>query len=251
MTRLHKLLANAGVGSRRTIESWIRAGKIQVNGKCAQIGQEVTIHDRVHVDGKLIDLEHVSPQQPRFLIYNKPEGEICSTVSEEGKSSVFDSLPPLDQGRWVMVGRLDVNTSGLLLFTNNGELAHQLMHPSFQVERQYAVRVLGQVTSQTLLSLKKGVELQDGEMSRFKDVVPRNSSTGANQWFNVTLSQGKYREVRQLWEAVGCTVSRLIRIKYGSISLPRELKKGKWQELPLGRVEELVASFKAKKLVSS
>lgn len=251
MTRLHKLLANAGVGSRRTIESWIKAGKIQVNGKCAHIGQEVNACDRIHIEGKLIDLENVTPQQPRILIYNKPEGEICSTVSEEGKKSVFDSLPPLAQGRWVMVGRLDVNTSGLLLFTNNGELAHQLMHPRFQIERQYAVRVLGQVTSNTLLNLKNGVKMPDGEISRFREVVPHNTNTGANQWFTVTLSQGKYREVRQLWETVGCTVSRLIRIKYGSITLPRELKKGKWQELPLGRVQELITSFKHKNLISA
>lgn len=248
MTRLHKLLANAGLGSRRAIESWIKAGQIQVNGKCAHIGQEVSLHDKIQINGKLIDLEDLSPEQPRFLIYNKPEGEICSTVSEEGKKSVFDSLPPLSQGRWVMVGRLDVNTSGLLLFTNNGELAHQLMHPSFQVERQYAVRVLGHITQNTLLTLKKGVEIQEG-MSRFKEVVAMNSSSGANQWYTVTLAQGKYREVRQLWEAVGCTVSRLIRIKYGSVVLPRELKKGKWQELSLGRVQELVASFKAKKAI--
>lgn len=239
MMRLHKLLANAGLGSRRTIESWIKAGKIEVNGKCAIIGQQVNLKDKVKVDGKLISFEDTQVEAPRVIMYNKPEGEICSTVTEEGKKTVFDSLPSLEVGRWVMVGRLDVNTSGLLLFTNNGELAHRLMHPSFEVNRQYAVRVIGEVTQDSLFKMRNGVPLSTG-MSRFKDITSRPSGDGANQWFNVSLSQGKYREVRELFASQGCTVSRLIRIKYGPVSLPRELKKGRWQELEGTKVQELL-----------
>ncbi len=237
--RLHKLLANAGIGSRRTIESWIKDGKIEVNGKCAVIGQQVTMQDKVKVDGRLITFENTEAEATRVIIYNKPEGEICSRVTEEFKSSVFDNLPPLDVGRWVMVGRLDVNTSGLLLFTNNGELAHRLMHPSFEVNRQYAVRVIGDVTQDSLFKMRNGVMLSTG-MSRFKDIMARPAGDGANQWYNVSLAQGKYREVRELFASQGCTVSRLIRIKYGTVSLPRELKKGKWQELPETKVQELL-----------
>lgn len=244
--RLHKLLANVGIGSRRTIESWIKEGRIQVNGVPAKIGQLVTLHDKVLIEGKAVNFEEITDQVPRILVYNKPEGEICSHSTLEGKKSVFDSLPTLEQGRWVMVGRLDVNTSGLLLFTNHGELAHCLMHPRFKIDRQYAVRVLGTVNEATIARLKKGVELPEG-LCRFKEIVPRNTSFGANQWYTVTLGQGKYREVRQLWESQDCTVSRLIRIKYGSIPLPKELKKGKWQELPLGRVQELMSTFKLNK----
>jgi 23S rRNA pseudouridine2605 synthase len=248
---LHKLLANAGLGSRRTIESWIKAGKVQVNGKLAQIGQQVSFQDKVQVDGKVIHFEDTTQDAPRVLMYNKPEGEICSSFSEDGKPSVFDNLPPLEGARWVMVGRLDVNTSGLLLFTNQGELAHCLMHPRFEVVRQYAVRVLGKVTDEMLHTLRKGVELETG-LSRFKEILPRTSSDSANQWFTVTLAQGKYREVRELFASQGCTVSRLIRIKYGHINLPRDLRKGKWQELPQGKVQELIAaSLKTKNLISA
>jgi 23S rRNA pseudouridine2605 synthase len=241
VTRLHKLLANTGLGSRRTIESWIKEGRIHVNGKPAHVGQQVSSSDKIQVNGKAVQLED-EPAKTQVLIYNKPEDEICSRSSIDGKKSVFDNLPPLSEGRWVMVGRLDVNTSGLLLFTNAGDLAHRLMHPSFQVNRQYLVRVIGEVTDGMLYNMRKGVELSTG-LSRFKDISQRASSDGANQWFTVTLSQGKYREVRELFASQGCTVSRLIRIKYGNISLPRDLKKGKWQHLSDDRVQNLVDSL--------
>jgi 23S rRNA pseudouridine2605 synthase len=239
LTRLHKALANEGYGSRRTIESWIKAGKISVNGKVAQIGQAISSKDRIFVDGKKVEFKQIESDVPRVLLYNKPEGEICSHATEDGKRSVFESLPELEQGRWVMVGRLDVNSSGLLLFTNVGELAHRLMHPRFNHEREYAVRVLGKVSEAAINRMKKGVELPEG-ICRFKDIVPNLTKEGANQWYTVTLTEGKYREVRQIFDSQGNTVSRLIRTKYANIPLPRTLKKGCWQELPLGRVNELL-----------
>lgn len=239
MMRLHKLLASKGLGSRRAIESWIKMGKVHVNGKVAIIGQQVSSKDNIKVDGKSLQFDQIESQVPRVLLYHKPEGEICSRVSEEGKKSVFDSLPPLNQERWVMVGRLDVNTSGLLLFTNNGELAHHLMHPRFEIIREYAVRVLGKVTEESLKNMRKGVELPTG-LSRFKQITPHVASDSANQWFTVSLSQGKYREVRELFASQGYTVSRLIRTKYGTTTLPRDLRKGKFVELSPEKVRAML-----------
>jgi len=230
--RLHKVLAHEGLGSRRTIENWIREGRILVNGQNAHIGQSINDDDKIIVNGQFVKLEKAKTGIPRVLIYHKPEGEICSRVSEENKKTVFDNLPCLEIGRWVMVGRLDVNTSGLLLFTDQGELAHQLMHPRFNIKRQYAVRVIGNVTENILAKLKKGVRLPQG-LCQFKEVVAKNSSSSAsaNQWYTVTLTEGKYREVRELWASQGCMVSRLIRIKYGNVSLPRDLRQGHYREL--------------------
>lgn len=241
-TRIQKLLAQMGVGSRRTIETWITEGKIQVNGKTAQLGQMVTARDKIQVAGKLIRVKDPIVKTTRVLIYHKPEGEICSHSSSEGKPSVFTNLPPLEEDKWVMVGRLDVNTAGLLLFTNNGELAHHLMHPRFQIERQYAVRVLGKVTNEMLTRLQQGVLLGDSK-SYFKDLTYQGGE-GANQWYHVTLTQGKYREVRELWASQGCMVSRLIRIKYGNIALPRDLKKGQFRELPSSQVQKMISTYK-------
>lgn len=238
--RLHKLLASKGLGSRRAIEEWIKLGRVQVNNKVAVIGQQVTLKDKIKIDGKAIDTAPLAKAHPRVLLYHKPEGEICSRSSEEGKKTVFDNLPKLEQERWVMVGRLDVNTSGLLLFTNEGELAHQLMHPRFDVIREYAVRVLGTVTQESLNNMRKGVELESG-LSRFKQIIPHATKDGANQWFTVSLTQGKYREVRELFASQGYTVSRLIRTKYGSISLPRHLRKGHYSELPTDNVQSLLS----------
>ncbi|MBS0290073.1 MAG: pseudouridine synthase [Proteobacteria bacterium] len=235
--RLQKVLANHGLGSRRTIESWIKTGKVQVNGKDAIIGQKISPQDKIKVDGKIVSLEDNVAKLPRVLMYHKPEGEICSRVTENGKKSVFESLPLVD-GRWVMVGRLDVNTAGLLLFTNQGELAHRLMHPRFEVLRQYAVRVYGTVSDEALSNMRKGIELSTG-ISRFKEISRKPSSDGRNQWFTVSLSQGKYREVRELFASQNYTVSRLIRIKYGHLTLPRELKKGKWLELSAAQILDL------------
>jgi len=237
--RLHKVLAQAGIGSRRTIETWIKAGKIHINGTLATLGQPVCAQDKVTVQGKLISLDNAYEQTTQVLMYHKDEGEICSRQSEIGKRTVFANLPPLKTGRWVMVGRLDVNTSGLLLFTNNGKLAHQLMHPRFQIVRQYAVRVIGNVTENMLANLKKGVRIPEVGLCKFQDITTRNAPSGKNQWFTVTLSEGKYREVRQLWASQNCTVSRLIRIQYGKISLPRDLKKGHWRKLSEAQVQSL------------
>ncbi len=241
MMRLHKLLASKGLGSRRAIEDWIRDGKVQVNGKLATVGQQVSFRDKIRVNGKAVELEtQTTVTTPRVLLYHKPEGEICSRVTTEISKTVFDNLPALSQERWVMVGRLDVNTSGLLLFTNNGELAHNLMHPRFEVVREYAVRVLGKVSKESLSNMRKGVMLESG-MSRFKEINPHNETESANQWFTVSLSQGKYREVRELFASQGHTVSRLIRTKYGSISLPRNLRRGKYIELSEEKVQSLQA----------
>ena len=228
--RIHKVLADIGLGSRRAIEAWIKEGKIQVNGETAKIGQTLESTDRVVFEGKLIPLSDKAPSSPRVLIYNKPEGEICSRTTVDADYTVFDNLPVLEQGRWVMVGRLDVNTSGLLLFTNQGDLAHRLMHPSFNIHRHYAARVLGHVTDEIIDKLKKGVFLSTG-LCRFVDILPMNQKEGENQWFEVILSEGKYREVRELFSSEDCIVSRLIRIKYGTVHLPKDLKKGAWREL--------------------
>lgn len=235
--RVQKLLANAGFGSRRTIEEWIKEGKIQINGKVATLGQSVSIQDTIYVDNKKIDLTRFAEEPTRVLLYHKPEGEICSRQAD-GKKSVFDNLPFLKQGKWVSIGRLDINTAGLLLFTNNGDLAHRLMHPRFQIERQYAVRVLGKVTDSILTKLLQGVKLEEG-ICAFKSITKLEQGHGANQWFIVTLMEGKYREVRRLWEAMGLVVSRLIRIKYGNIDLPRRLRKGNWQEMSVDEVKNL------------
>jgi 23S rRNA pseudouridine2605 synthase len=236
--RIHKCLANAGLGSRRAIEKWIQEGKVKVDGSVAEIGQLVSARNKIHVNGKLISLEEKRPESIRVIMYHKPEGEICSHARVEGKKTVFSSLPPLSQGKWIMVGRLDINTSGLLLFTNQGELANRLMHPRFEIEREYAVRVLGRVTENTLARLKKGVMLEEG-LARFQRIIPHDKTESSNQWFDVTLSEGRYREVRRLWESQGCIVSRLIRIRYGTIQLSRRLRKGCWEEIPLHAIEAM------------
>jgi 23S rRNA pseudouridine2605 synthase len=239
--RVQKLLANAGFASRRAIEEWIKEGKIQINGKVATLGQSVSSKDFIHVNGRRVDLTKYLEEPTRVILYHKPEGEIC-TREAGAKNSVFCNLPPLKQGKWVSVGRLDVNTAGLLLFTNNGNLAHRLMHPSFEIERQYAVRVLGKVTDQTLDQLKEGVMLEEG-ICAFKSITRLEEGSGVNQWFIVSLMEGKYREVRRLWATQNCVVSRLIRIKYGTVELPRRLRKGKWQELPIEEIKKLAPNF--------
>lgn len=238
--RLHKLLAQMGLGSRRLIEQWITDEKITVNGKIALKGQAVKLSDRIQVNDKVIHLNEQSAT--RVIIYHKAEGEICSRVSTDDKPTVFAHLPYIKQGKWIMVGRLDVNTAGLLLFTNQGLLAHRLMHPRFQVERQYMVRVLGKVTEQTLMRLRNGVKFDEGVFS-FKEIIA-HPGKGINQWFTVCLQTGRYREVRRLWESQNCLVSRLIRIKHGMIVLPRDLRKSEWRELSVAQVQALSASVK-------
>ncbi len=236
--RIQKFLANYGLGSRRQVEEWVSLGQISVNEKKAILGQKVSVEDKIRFNGKMLRFDVVPESTTRVLLYHKPEGQICSRVSVEGKESVFTHLPPLKNSRWVMVGRLDVNTSGLLLFTNSGELAHRLMHPSFGLERQYLARVVGRVNEKTLAQLTKGVKLEQG-FCRFHSVTPAPSKSGINQWYNCSLKEGKYREVRQLWASQDCQVSRLIRIQYGPIALPRNLYKGRWQELSPSEVGSL------------
>lgn len=227
--RVQKVLAELGLGSRRKIEGWIRDGFITINGEVATLGSKVSLKDKVTVQGKLIPLKNVRAIEDRVIMYHKPAGEVCSKESTEKNTSVFENLPVLKEGRWVMVGRLDVNTTGLLLFTTNGELAKRLMHPSFEVEREYAVRVFGKVTEAILNKLKTGVRLEDG-FAKF-DELKDAGGEGINHWYHVVLKEGRNREVRRLWESQGVKVSRLTRIRFGNITLLRELRRGRWAEV--------------------
>ncbi len=237
--KLQKVLANAGHGSRREIESMIAAGRVSVDGKIATLGDrvEVSLALKVRIDGHLVSLRESAQQICRVLAYYKPEGELCTRSDPEGRPTVFDRLPKLRGARWIAVGRLDVNTCGLLLFTTDGELANRLMHPSREVEREYAVRVFGQVDDSKLRDLQRGVQLEDGPAA-FK-TLRFTGGEGMNQWYNVTLTEGRNREVRRLWEAVGVQVSRLIRVRYGDIPLPKQLPRGGWVELDLKQTNYL------------
>lgn len=226
--KLQKTLARAGLGSRRDLEEWISAGRVTVNGEVAALGSRVGPDDRIVVDGIQISVDW-EPALGRVLAYHKPEGEICSRRDPEGRPTIFDALPSAGKARWIVVGRLDINTSGLLLLTTDGELANRLMHPSYEIEREYAVRVLGDINDETLRNLKLGVQLEDGP-AKF-DTIAERGGEGANRWFHVTLSEGRNREVRRLWESQGCTVSRLIRVRYGQLMLPRDIPAGRWREL--------------------
>lgn len=238
--RLHKLLAQSGIGSRREMEELIAAGRVTVNGETAQTGQSATPGDRIKVNGRLVNLKF-SNRLPRVIIYHKPEGEIVSRDDPEHRPSVFTSLPRLTGSRWVAVGRLDFNTSGLLLFTTSGELANRLMHPRYNLVREYAVRVLGEVSLDAQQKLLQGVELDDGsaQFSTFQDA----GGDGANHWFRVSLFEGRNREVRRMFEAVGVTVSRLMRVRYGPFVLPPNLKRGQVLELGEKEVQNLLAEF--------
>lgn len=231
------MLARLGHGSRRGIEEWMRAGRIQVNGRPALPGATVTQGDVVTIDGKRIDVETTAAPACRVLIYHKPEGEICTRSDPSGRPTIFDRLPPAPGGRWLAVGRLDVNTTGLILLTTDGELANRLMHPSTGIEREYLVRVLGEIAPETIESLRRGVELDDGPASfeRIYEVGGR----GANRWVGVVLKEGRKREVRRLWEAVGHKVSRLKRIRFGPVSLPARVRQGRTLELEPGEVAQL------------
>ncbi|WP_115719027.1 23S rRNA pseudouridine(2605) synthase RluB [Gallaecimonas mangrovi] len=227
--KLQKVLARAGHGSRRQLETLIAAGRISVNGKVATLGDRIDSTADVRIDGHMVAIASEEEVICRVLMYNKPEGELCSRKDPEGRPTVFDRLPRLKQGRWVAVGRLDINTSGLLLFTTDGELANRLMHPSHQVEREYQVRVFGEVNEATMQTLRSGVQLEDGPASF--NSIKRTGGEGMNQWFSVTLSEGRNREVRRLWESQELKVSRLIRTQYGKMELDRKLPQGGWKEL--------------------
>ncbi|NCB57949.1 MAG: 23S rRNA pseudouridine(2605) synthase RluB, partial [Gammaproteobacteria bacterium] len=229
--------ARAGVGSRREMETVISEGRVSVNGKVATLGDRVEAKDVIRVDGHQISVPTLNDVICRVLAYHKPEGEVCTRHDPEGRPTVFDRLPRIKDSRWVAVGRLDVNTSGLLLFTTDGELANRLMHPSHEVEREYAVRVFGEVTEGMLQKLRHGVQLEDGP-AKF-DKITAGGGEGLNQWFNVTLCEGRNREVRRLWESLEVQVSRLMRIRYGDIKLDKTLPRGGWAELELPQVNYL------------
>lgn len=237
--KLQKILARSGHGSRREIETFLQAGRISVDGKIATQGDrvEVTPATKIRLDGRLLAIKEPEKEICRVMAYYKPEGELCTRHDPEGRPTVFNRLPRLTGARWIAVGRLDVNTSGLLLFTTDGELANRLMHPSREVEREYAVRVFGEINDAKIRQLTQGVQLEDGPAS-FKTVSYRGGE-GMNQWFNVTLTEGRNREVRRLWESVGVQVSRLIRVRYGDIDLPKGLPRGGWTELGLEQTNYL------------
>lgn len=229
--RLQKFLAAAGLGSRREIEQWIRAGRVAIHGRPAVLGDRVRPGDALTLDGRPVPLAPAAAAAPAaLLLYHKPLGEVTTRSDPAGRPTVFDRLPPAPTGRWIVVGRLDVNTTGLLLFTTDGELAHRLMHPSSEVEREYLVRVRGQPSPQALQQLGAGVRLDDG-WARF-DRIEAQGASGGHAWFRVVLSEGRNREVRRLWSAAGHEVSRLTRIRYGSVTLPRDLAPGQWRAAP-------------------
>jgi 23S rRNA pseudouridine2605 synthase len=236
-TRIHKILADHGVGSRRGIESLIRQKKVLVNGSLATIGQLVTEKDIFQVEGKTIKLSKKDPTKKRILMYNKKVGEISSRNDPDHKNTIFDSLPKLRSGRWVSIGRLDINTSGLILFTNDGALANKLMHPSSNIEREYVARVHGNVTENIIENLVEGVDLEDG-YAKFTD-VQEGRKGNTNQWFAMVIMEGRTREVRRLWESQGLEISRLKRVRYGNLFLPAQLKQGAFKELTKGEVNAL------------
>ena len=240
--RIQKLIANAGYGSRRWVERLIEQGRVSLNNHDVKLGDKAVINDKVRIDGKLIDLKRYAETETKVLILNKQAGFICSTKDTEGRKSVFDLLP--ENSRWIMVGRLDLNTSGLLLFTNNGELANKLMHPSAQIDREYAVRVLGKVKEEHIKKLTNGVELEDG-FARFHKIT-QGGGEGANRWYRVVIREGRKREVRKLWEFFDFKVSRLIRTRFGDIRLPDKLRSNQSEYLKPKQVQALLNSVNLK-----
>jgi len=236
MERIQKLLAHHGIGSRRQIDLWLQQGRIKVNGRVAKPGDQIDGSEKVALDDKPVRLGR-HQIKPKVLMYHKPVGRVCSRGDPEGRPDVFAQLPRLQQGRWIGIGRLDINTSGLLLFTNHGELANRMMHPSFELEREYAVRVRGQISADTLQTLQQGVDLEDGPAA-FERIVD-GGGQGSNHWYHVVLREGRNREVRRLWEAVGAEVSRLMRVRYHDFNLPKWLKPGKSRFLEDDQVRRL------------
>jgi len=233
------VLAGAGLGSRREMEQWIAAGRVSVNGEPAGVGTRVSVGDRVQVDGRPVRLQRDAAA--RVLLYHKSTGEIVSRDDPEGRPEVFDKLPRLRGAKWIAVGRLDFNTSGLLIFTTSGELANRLMHPRHRIEREYAVRVLGELSEEQMQTLRSGVELEDGpaHLDSIEDV----GGQGSNHWYNVVLSEGRNREVRRLFEALNLKVSRLMRVRFGPIALPSHLKRGQMRELEEAEIGRLLAAL--------
>ncbi|MBY0545433.1 MAG: 23S rRNA pseudouridine(2605) synthase RluB [Gammaproteobacteria bacterium] len=242
--KLQKVLARAGFGSRRQLEKVIESGEVMVNGVPASLGQRVTPDDTITIQGRTVTNTPPEEIPCRVLLYHKPEGEVCSRNDPEKRPTVFDNLPKLQRGRWVAVGRLDYNTAGLLLFTTHGDLANALMHPRSQIEREYAVRVFGEVSPDVLKQLTKGVKLEDG-VAKFSTITDAGGQ-GQNHWYHVTLAEGRNREVRRMWESQGIQVNRLIRVRFGEILLPRDLRKGHMRELSAPLAAKLAASVEIK-----
>ena len=235
--KLHKVLAEAGLGARREMEELIIAGRVSVNGEPAHIGQRILASDQVRVNGRLLQ-RRVGTRPPRVLLYHKPSGEIVSRDDPEKRPSVFDRLPMVKIGKWIAVGRLDFNTEGLLLFTTSGDLANRLMHPRYNIEREYAVRTLGELDESNRKKLLSGIELEDG-VGQFTQLA-EGGGDGVNRWYRVIITEGRNREVRRMFEAVGLTVSRLIRTRYGALNLPQNLRRGRWDELTDNDVRDLM-----------
>jgi 23S rRNA pseudouridine2605 synthase len=235
--RLHKLLALTGLGSRRDMEELIASGRITINGEVAKVGATVTPADVVRLDKRTLHLRFEA-ELPRVLIYHKPEGEIVSQDDPEHRATVFDKLPRVRGGRWVAIGRLDINTSGLLIFTTSGDLANHFMHPRYEVEREYAVRLMGELAEEQMAQLRVGVELEDG-VAQF-DLIQDRGGEGANHWYQVVLREGRNREVRRMFEAMGLMVSRLMRVRFGPVNLPPRVKRGQMLELPPKEVAALL-----------
>jgi 23S rRNA pseudouridine2605 synthase len=235
--KLHKLLAQAGLGSRREMEELIATGQVTINGKAAEVGSRTGPEDVVRIGKRTIHLKF-GERLPRVILYHKPEGEIVSRDDPQGRPSVFDKLPQLQSSKWVAIGRLDFNTSGLLIFTTDGELANRLMHPRFEVEREYAVRIMGRLTPEQMTQLTSGIELEDG-LAKF-ELLSDQGGEGSNHWYRVILKEGKNREVRRMFAAAGQMVSRLTRVRFGPINLPPRLKRGKSMELDETEVKRLL-----------
>ncbi len=235
--KLQKVLARAGLGSRRQIEGWIEEGRVSVNGRVAQLGDRVTGTEKIKVDGRPVSARKLAHTPTQVIAYHKPEGQMVTRDDPQHRDTVFDHLPKLKDGRWIAIGRLDLNTSGLLLFTNNGELANALMHPSRQIQREYSVRVHGVASEEVLTKLTHGVKLDDGP-ARFEEIVDGGGS-GSNHWYYVLIVEGRKREVRRLWESQGLTVNRLIRVRFGSYELPPGLRKGRHRALTAKQINEL------------
>ncbi|MDA0425348.1 23S rRNA pseudouridine(2605) synthase RluB [Stutzerimonas frequens] len=236
--KLQKVLARLGIASRRDVEKWIVEGRVKVNGAVATLGQRVDSHDAIAVDGRLLKREETSQVVRRVLIYNKPDGEICTRNDPEGRPTVFDRLPRPKEGRWINIGRLDINTTGLLLFTTDGELANRLMHPSYEMDREYAVRVRGEVDDEMIERLKTGVMLEDGP-ARFTDIQEAPGGEGFNHWYHCVVMEGRNREVRRLWESQGLVVSRLKRVRFGPVFMTSDLPMGRWREMSQAEVDIL------------
>lgn len=236
--KLQKVLARLGLASRRDVENWIAAGRVKVNGAVATLGQRVDSHDAIAVDGRLLKREETTEVVRRVLIYNKPDGEICTRDDPEGRPTVFDRLPRPKEGRWINIGRLDINTTGLLLFTTDGELANRLMHPSYEMDREYAVRVRGEVDDEMIERLKTGVMLEDGP-ARFTDIQQAPGGEGFNHWYHCVVMEGRNREVRRLWESQGLVVSRLKRVRFGPVFMTSDLPMGRWREMSQSEVDIL------------